>query len=496
MNAPDQPYTVVIGLETHVQLLTNTKLFCRCSTQFGSNPNTQTCPVCIGLPGSLPVMNREAFQLSLRTAVALNCTIPEFTKWDRKNYYYPDLPKGYQISQFDLPMSQDGWLEIFDPSDRFAAKRVGIIRAHLEEDAGKSMHDEAAGKEDSRIDLNRTGTPLLEIVTEPDLRSALEAKAYLTELKLLLTYLKVSDCNMQEGSLRVDANVNLHIETDDGLVATPIVEVKNMNSFRAVERALNYESERQFDIWQETGQRLGEVPKQTRGWDEHQQITRPQRSKEESSDYRYFPEPDLVPVVVKPESVEEVRSQLGELPAALRQRLQTTYDLKPYDADVLVNQGRALIDYYETVAVRCEDGRLASSWMQQDVMRMLNEREIDIADFSLSAESLGELLIAIRSGELDRSRAGEVFQKMLSDNWSVSEAMADLGIEKVDSAATTDLCRELLAAHPAIVTDVKSGKTKAVGRLIGEAKKRNPNINPGEFRDTCLELISQMNGED
>ena len=270
-------------------------------------------------------MNREAFQLSLVTAVALNCQIPEFTKWDRKNYYYPDLPKGYQISQYDLPLSQDGWLEINDPKGKFDSKRVGIIRAHLEEDAGKSMHDEIAGKSDSRIDLNRTGTPLLEIVSHPDINSPEEAKIYLNELKLLLTYLSVSDCNMQEGSLRVDANINLHVTTTDGVVATPIVEVKNMNSFRAVERALAYEAQRQFDDWKQTGHRLGDIPKQTRGWDDQAQLTRPQRSKEETSDYRYLPDPDLVPVIVKPQQVEEIRRDLGELPAALRGRLESMY---------------------------------------------------------------------------------------------------------------------------------------------------------------------------
>ena len=321
----DTPYDIIIGLEVHVQLLTQTKLFCRCSTQFGAPPNTQTCPVCIGLPGALPVMNREAFQLSLKTAVALNCEIPAFTKWDRKKYYYPDLPKGYQISQYDLPLSRDGWLEISDPKGAFAPKRVGIIRAHLEEDAGKSMHDEVAGKADSRIDLNRTGTPLLEIVSEPGHAFAARGQGVSDELKLLLTYLGVSDCNMQEGSLRVDANINLHIHTPAGKIATPIVEVKNMNSFRAVERALAYEAERQYDVWQETGQKLGDPGghKKTRGWDDQAQVTRPQRQKEESSDYRYFPDPDLVPVMVKPDEVERVRGSLGELPAALRPRLQS-----------------------------------------------------------------------------------------------------------------------------------------------------------------------------
>ncbi|HIN53122.1 MAG TPA: Asp-tRNA(Asn)/Glu-tRNA(Gln) amidotransferase subunit GatB, partial [Planctomycetes bacterium] len=248
------PYAVVVGLEVHVQLKTNTKLFCRCPTTFGQPPNTQTCPVCLGLPGSLPVMNRHAFELSMKTALALNCTIPYFTKWDRKNYFYPDLPKGYQTSQFDLPMSEHGHLNIFSENDEFADKQIRILRAHLEEDAGKSMHDEAAGVADSRIDLNRTGTPLLEIVSEPDMRSAAEAKAYLQELRLILLYLGVSDCNMQEGSLRCDANVNLHIDTPAGTIATPIVEIKNMNSFRAVQRGIEFEVDRQYALWQKDKQ--------------------------------------------------------------------------------------------------------------------------------------------------------------------------------------------------------------------------------------------------
>ena len=307
----DFPYDIIIGLEVHVQLQTQTKLFCRCSTKFGAAPNTQTCPVCIGMPGSLPVMNREAFQLSLKTAVALNCEIPEFTKWDRKNYYYPDLPKGYQISQYDLPMSQNGWLEIFDVKGEFEPKKVRIIRAHLEEDAGKSMHDEAAGKSDSRIDLNRTGTPLLEIVSEPDMRSPREAKTYLQELRLTLLYLGVSDCNMQEGSLRCDANVNIHLHAPQGKIATPIVEIKNLNSFRHVERAITYEATRQYAAWQENGKKFGEVPKQTRGWDDESGVTLPQREKEESSDYRYFPDPDLVPVHVSAEQLEAARKSFA-----------------------------------------------------------------------------------------------------------------------------------------------------------------------------------------
>lgn len=485
------PYDIVIGLEVHVQLLTRSKLFCRCSTRFGAPPNTQTCPVCTGMPGSLPVLNREAFQLSLRTAIALNCEIPEFTKWDRKQYYYPDLPKNYQISQYDLPLSREGWLEIRDSKGAFAPKRVGIIRAHLEEDAGKSMHDEVAGKADSRIDLNRTGTPLLEIVSHPDLRSPQEARAYLDELKLLLTYIGVSDCNMQEGSLRVDANINLHIHTSPVKIATPIVEVKNMNSFRAVERALAYEAARQYDVWQETGRQLGQPGghKTTRGWDDQAQVTRPQRQKEESSDYRYFPDPDLAPVTVGPAEVARVRAGLGELPAALRQRLQDAYGIEAYDADVIVNQGRPVVDYFVALAEAAGDGKRASNWVQQDVLRTLNERGVSIDRFPVSAAALAELLRIVQRGDLDNSRARDVFNQMLASGQAVAEAMHSLGIASVDRGEIVALCQGLIAANPQAVAEVKAGKQKALGALIGQAKRQNPNANPALVREICLQLI-------
>jgi aspartyl-tRNA(Asn)/glutamyl-tRNA(Gln) amidotransferase subunit B len=485
-------YDIVIGLEVHVQLLTRTKLFCGCDTYFGRPPNTQTCPICIGMPGSLPVMNRRAFELGLRTAVALNCRIAPFTKWDRKQYYYPDLPKGYQISQYDLPFSADGYLEISDPKDRFPAKKIGIIRAHLEEDAGKSMHDEAAGKGDSRIDLNRAGTPLLEIVSQPDLRSPLEAKAYLTEMRLLLTYLGVSDCNMQEGSLRVDANINLHIPTPDGKVATPIVEVKNVNSFRAVERAMAYEAERQYEEWKETGRKLGDVPKQTRGWDDQANVTYAQRHKEESSDYRYFPDPDLVPVTVKSEQVEQVRSSLGELPAALRTRLEQKYGITSYDSDVLVNQGSALVDYFTDLAERIGDGKMASNWLQQDVLRTLGEQNIEIGQFPIKSEALADLMQRVKRGELDTSRGREVFADMVTSGKSAADVMQARGIVQVDESELIAICREVVAANPKIVADVKSGKLQAAGNLIGQVKKRNANVNPARVKEICLELIAAL----
>lgn len=484
--------TTIIGLEVHVQLATQAKLFCGCRTQFGAEANTQTCPVCLGLPGALPVMNREALALALKTALALECEIPSFTKWDRKQYYYPDLPKGYQISQFDLPMSQHGRLRIESDKGLFEPREVRIRRAHLEEDAGKSLHDEIAGRADSVIDLNRTGTPLLEIVTEPDLRSPLEARAFLDELKLLLTYIGVSDCNMQEGSLRVDANINLHIDSPNGIIATPIVEIKNMNSFRAVERALEYESRRQQEVWEETGQKLGDVPKQTRGWDDGAGVTRGQRSKEESSDYRYFPDPDLVPVVFSTEEIEQARPAAEILPQAICRRLQQEYGLAPYDAGVLVNQGRELVDYFLAATQVAEDAKGVCNWVTQDVLRVLKEEERSIKEFPISAEQLGYMVRLIRTGELPGPRSKEVFDLMRQKQLDAAGAMSQLGIEEVDLGELEQLCHELLEANPKTVADVKGGKQQAIGALIGQAKKRNPNVDPNRFREICLELIRQM----
>src|SRR5438876_604243 len=365
-------YRIVIGLEVHVQLLTATKLFCGCSTRFGLPPNSATCPVCIGMPGVLPVMNRRAFELALKAALALNCEIAGFTKWDRKNYFYPDLPKNYQISQYDLPFSHDGFLEIESAA---GPKRVGIIRAHLEEDAGKLLHHER----ESRVDLNRTGTPLLEIVSKPEIASPEEARAYLEEIRLLLREIEVSDCEMQEGSLRCDANVNLHIDQPDGsVVATPIVEVKNLNSIRAVERAMKYEAQRQYDEFPRTGKKLGEVSKATAGWNEERGVTIVQRRKEEASDYRYFPEPDLVPVEVDGAWVERIGSQLGELPAIQRQRLEKQYGLSAYDAGVISRQGRAFARYFEETAQLSGDASEAKNWLTNEVLQTLNERKTAI----------------------------------------------------------------------------------------------------------------------
>lgn len=493
MNRTEAAYDfqTVVGLEVHVQLRTVTKLFCRCSAQFGAPPNTQTCPVCLGLPGALPVINGHAIELAIRTGLALNCDIPPLTKWDRKQYFYPDLPKGYQISQFDLPICADGYLDIADPAREGETRRIHLVRAHLEEDAGKSMHDEAAGVSDTRIDLNRCGTPLLEIVTQPEMRSAAEARAFLTELKLLLTHLGVSDCEMQEGSLRVDANINLHIDVEGKRVATPVAEIKNMNSFRAVERAIEYESRRQYIDWEDTGETIETRSKQTRGWDDTAEATFAQREKEESADYRYFPDPDLLPVRLPKARIEAAREALGELPAATRERLQDQYEIKSYDADVIVNQGPAMIAYFEAAAEASGDGRRASAWLQQDVMRTLKEREWEIERFPVAATDLGRLLKKVAAGELDNARARDVFQHMIDHRTDAESAIDALGIVAVDSSELESLCRELLDANPKIVEQVRGGKEQAIGALIGQAKKKNPNANPQQVKEICLRMIHE-----
>jgi aspartyl-tRNA(Asn)/glutamyl-tRNA(Gln) amidotransferase subunit B len=487
----DIPYRVVIGLEVHVQLLTRTKLFCGCSTKFGLPPNSATCPICIGMPGVLPVMNRRAFDLALKAALALNCEIASFTKWDRKNYYYPDLPKNYQISQYDLPFSHNGWLDI---NTQAGTKKVRIIRVHLEEDAGKMLHDEQGGGRDSLVDLNRAGTPLLEIVSHPDLSSPEEARAYLEEIRLLLRELEVSDCEMQEGSLRCDANINIHVPlasevgvapTED-FAATPIVEVKNLNSFRAVERAMKYEAERQYHEFQSTGKRLGQVAKATAGWNEAKGITVVQRRKEEASDYRYFPEPDLVPVQVDQAWIDRVRSTLGELPAAQRQRLQQQYGLPAYDAGVISRQGRALVVYFEEVAQLCGDAKTASNWLTNQVLQTLNERKLTIGSFPLSPAALADLIQQIQTTGLNMQRSREVYARMLETGAPAAQVMSDLGLKVIaDEGQLAEIVRRAVAANPKAVADYKKGKTKAADAIKGAVMRETKGM-------AKTELVQQL----
>jgi aspartyl-tRNA(Asn)/glutamyl-tRNA(Gln) amidotransferase subunit B len=466
-------YHVVIGLEVHVQLLTESKMFSACGAEFGLPPNTQTDPVSLGLPGTLPVMNGKAFELALKTAVALGARIAPFTKWDRKNYYYPDLPKNYQISQYDLPFSKGGWLEV--PTQQGGAGEGGrcrLTRIHLEEDTGKLIH--AAGGM-SEVDLNRAGIPLLEIVSEPDIRSASDAKACLEELRLTLRYLGVSDCEMQEGSLRCDANVNLHIETPTGKVATPIVEIKNLNSFRSVEKALEYEAKRQYEKWRADGKTIDDAPRTTRGWSDTEEVTKPQREKETAADYRYFPEPDLVPVVVDEAWVERIRASIGELPSARRRRFEAEHGLSAYDANVLVEQGQDVADYYEELANAKGLHKLASNWVQQDVLRLVKETKSTIGSFPVKPAALAELLVAVDRRVVNTNQGREILAKMVETGEPAAQIIASGGYGMVgDRDVIAHAVAAALDGNPNAVQDLRVGKKKpdaVKGWLRGQVMK-------------------------
>ena len=486
-------YKIVVGLEVHVQLLTKTKLFCGCTTEFGKPPNTQVCPVCIGMPGVLPVMNRKAFDLSLRAALALNCQIAGFTKWDRKNYYYPDLPKNYQVSQYDLPFSHDGYLEIETAN---GAKKIGIIRAHLEEDAGKNMHDESGRGGDSKVDLNRTGTPLLEIVSHPEMNSPEEAEAYLRELRLMLREIGVSDCEMQEGSLRCDANVNIHIPWNGEIAATPLVEVKNLNSIGSVSRSIAYEAARQFEEFKKDPEnyRFGKIFKTTAGWNDARGMTQVQRHKEEAADYRYFPEPDLVPVIVNQEQIAQARDAMGELPAQQRSRLQQApYNLSPYDAHVLSGQGRKIVSYYEDVA-KSSDPKAACNWVANEVLASLKERAEEIDQFPIKADRLSGLVSEMKETGLKREKARDVYQHMLEKGTDAKTAMKDLGyIVVVDESALLEMIRKGIEANAKAVADFKKGNEKALDRVFGSVMRETKGMGkPDVIKRLLLEEVAKM----
>lgn len=494
-------FTPIIGLEVHVQLLTKSKLFCGCANLFNpDNPNVQTCPVCLGLPGSLPVMNREALRLAQKTAMALNLNLARFTKWDRKQYYYPDLPKAYQISQFDLPFSFDGWVEVALPSSG-ETTRVRLIRAHLEEDAGKNMHDESGRGGDSKVDLNRTGTPLLEIVSEPDIRSAEEARVFLEELRLLLRYIEVSDCNMQEGSLRCDANVNLHVREDGETIPTPIVEIKNLNSFRGVEAAIEYEIKRQVRVWESERQRIGDVPKETRGWDADRGQTFAQRGKEDAADYRYFPDPDLVPVTTTDDELEAIRSTLCVFPADRRRNYVSDLGLSVYDAGVIVDQGRQFADYFDEVVAVCGDGKQAANWVTQDVQRELNDRKVEISEFPIPATVLGNVLKRIVNGDITVKSGREIFADLLamtdkgttvSDD-SVDSIITDKGLVVEKDTGKIDAVIQAVIENDRnakAVEDVRNGKQQAVGPLIGQVMRELKGADAGAVRQMIIEKLT------
>ncbi len=456
-------YEAVIGLEVHVQLATKTKIFCSCPVEFGAPPNTNVCPVCLGLPGALPVLSRQAVELAISAAIALHCKINPASRFARKNYFYPDLPKGYQISQYDQPLAEHGYLDILSGNGK---KRIGVTRVHMEDDAGKSIHD---GFEDSDrytyVDLNRSGTPLIEIVSEPDMRSPDEAYAYVTELKQMMQYLGVSDCDMEKGQLRCDANVSVRLRGAEKLGTK--AEVKNLNSFRFLKLALEHEIERQVELI-ESG---GKVVQETRLYNVETGHTVGMRSKEHAHDYRYFPEPDLVPLRVSEHWLNEVKSKLPELPADRRERFVNEYGLREYDAMVLTLT-RETGEYFETAARISGDGRATANWVVGDLMGLLNAAGKAISESPVRAEHLGELVALINKGELSGKLAKEVLPKMFETGESPSAIMEREGLKQIsDTGALEKIVDDVLAANPKQVEQYKNGKTAVIGFLVGQVMK-------------------------
>jgi aspartyl-tRNA(Asn)/glutamyl-tRNA(Gln) amidotransferase subunit B len=466
-------YEPVIGLEVHAQLQTLTKAFCSCSTRFGDRPNSNTCPVCLGLPGALPVLNKKALQLAMRASMALNCNIQERSRFARKNYFYPDLPKGYQISMYELPLATEGWVEIALDG---ATKRIGVTRLHMEDDAGKSLHEGFAGSDRwSYIDLNRCGVPLAEIVSEPDLRAPAEAYAYLNTLKQILEYTEVSDCNMEEGSLRCDANVSVRLRGAPKFGTK--VEVKNLNSFRYLSHALEYEIERQIGVL-ESG---GKIIQETRLWNVAAGRTDPMRSKEMAHDYRYFPDPDLLPVALSQTMIGEVRETMPELPDAKVARFIRDYGLTPYDAGVLTAT-RSLADYFEASVRAGAPAKAAASWVSVELLRRLNDAAKSIEDCPVPPAALAELLAKIESGGITTASGKKVFATMFDTGRSAADIIAAEGLAQIsDTSAIEKIAREVVAKSPDNVAKYRSGNEGVfkffVGQVMRETRgQANPQI--------------------
>ena len=462
-------YEAVIGLEVHVQLATHTKIFCGCPTSFGAAPNSNVCPVCLGLPGALPVLNRQAVELAIEASLALHCTVNKKSIFSRKNYFYPDLPKGYQISQYDQPLAEHGYVEINvggEANTGGGTRRIGVTRVHMEDDAGKSIHD---GFKDSDrytyVDLNRSGTPLIEIVSDPDIRTSDEAHAYLTEIKQIMQYLNVSTCDMEKGHLRCDANVSVRLKGAPQFGTK--AEVKNLNSFKFLKMALDYEIARQVAVV-ESG---GRVVQETRLYNPDLDETISMRSKEHAHDYRYFPEPDLVPLRISDEWRERVRAKMPELPASRRRRFVQDYGLREYDADVLTAT-RPMSEYFEKVVTAGGDARAAANWVMGDLSALLKQEGREIQDSTVSAEQLGKLIALIGSGKINGKLAKDIFPKMAETGDDPEAIMKREGLESIsDEGALGKIIDEVIAANPKQVEQYKSGKQQVIGFLVGQAMK-------------------------
>lgn len=457
-------YEAVIGLEIHCELKTKTKIFCGCATGFGAEQNTHVCPVCLGLPGVLPTVNKRVVEFGIKAGLATNCTINKYSKFDRKNYYYPDLPKNWQTSQYDLPIAEHGWVDIDVDGEK---KRIRLTRIHMEEDAGKLVHSGTTIKDSatSNVDYNRTGVPLLEIVSEPDLRSAEEARAYMEKIKAIMEYIDVSNCRMEEGNLRADINVSLRPAGTEELGTR--TEMKNINSFKNLEDAINYEIERQQEVLEDGGH----IVQETRTFDPARGITLSMRSKENAHDYRYMPEPDLPPIVTSEETIEKYRSELPELPDARRARLEKEYGLSDYDAGIITSS-RAMAEYFDAVVATGADPKLAANWIMGDLAKNLNEDGIDIAKSPVSAERLGKMIGLIMKDTISGKIAKKVFKEMWTNEDDPEKIVKDKGLVQItDTGAIEAAVDAAIAANPKAVEEYKGGKKKAIGALVGQVMK-------------------------
>jgi len=453
-------YETVIGLEIHAELATKTKIFCSCENAFGGEPNTRVCPVCSGMPGTLPVLNKRVVDYAIKAGLAMNCEITKFGKQDRKNYFYPDLPKAYQISQFDLPLCQHGHVDIIVNGE---TKRIGITRIHIEEDAGKLVHDDYGNT--SMADYNRCGVPLIEIVTEPDLRSPEEAHVFLETLKSILEYTEVSDCKMQEGSLRCDVNVSIRPVGQKEFGTR--CEMKNVNSFSAAYRAMQYEEKRQAKVLDEGGT----VDQETRRWDDVHGVSTVMRSKEDAQDYRYFPEPDLVPIVVSDEWIEEIRKTIPELPEQRKARYIEEYGLPEYDAFILTSS-KTLADYFDACTKTGATPKTVSNWLMGDISKVLNEKELEPSDIPFTAEQLAKMIALIEKGTISTSAAKKVLSAMFENPEDPEKIVEKLGLVQVsDEGAIKEMIQEVLNNNPQSIADYKAGKDKAMGFLVGQTMK-------------------------
>ncbi len=478
-------YETVIGLEVHVELATKTKIFCGCSTAFGGAPNTHTCPVCTGMPGSLPVLNKRVVEYAVAVGLATNCHITQYCKFDRKNYFYPDNPQNYQISQLYLPICRDGYVEIETES---GSKKVGIHEIHMEEDAGKLIHDEWEGC--SLVDYNRSGVPLIEIVSEPDMRSAEEVIAYLEKLRLIIQYLGASDCKLQEGSMRADVNLSVREMGAEKLGTR--TEMKNLNSFRAIARAIEGERTRQIELL-EVGK---EVVQETRRWDDNKEYSYAMRSKEDAQDYRYFPDPDLVPVYISDEWLEKIRSSQPEFPTEKRKRYKEEYDIPDYDIEIITGS-KHMADIFEAAVAICKQPKKVSNWLMVETLRLLKERSMEPEDIHFSPEHLAALIGLVDKKIINSSVAKEVFEVMFDEDIDPEQYVEEKGLKTVnDEGALRKVVVEILAANPQSVEDYHNGKEKAIGFLVGQTMKAmKGKADPASVNALLKELLQELQQE-